>query len=63
MQTSTRTFIDCREFPSERNCSLKISGTPGEVLAVATAHAVADHGHTDTPELRAQLQSALREER
>lgn len=63
MATSVRTYIDCREFPSEKNCSLKISGTPEEVLAAATQHAVASHGHQDGPELREQIRSGLREER
>ncbi len=63
MATSVRSYVDCREFPSENNCSLKISGTTDEVLQVATQHAVASHGHQDTPELREMLRSGLREER
>jgi hypothetical protein len=63
MSTSVRTFVDCREFPSDINCSLKISGTEEEVLAAAVQHAVSAHRHADTPELRAMLRSALREER
>jgi hypothetical protein len=61
--TSTRKSIDCREFPSEKNCSLKISGTEEEVLTVAVQHAVAAHGHPDSPELRDMLRSGLRDER
>jgi len=61
--TSTRKFVDCREYPSEMNCSLKISGTADEVLAVAVQHAVASHGHKDSPELRESLRGALRDER
>ena len=63
MATSVRTFVDCREFPSENNCSLKISGTKEEVLAAAVQHAVSSHGHQDSPELRGMLASGLREER
>ena len=63
MPTSVRTFIDCREFPSEKNCSLKISGTTEEVLDAAAAHAVSAHGHAPGSELHEQLRSALREER
>lgn len=63
MPTSVRTFIDCREFPSDKNCTLKISGTADEVLAAAVQHAVSAHGHADEPELRESLRSALREER
>jgi len=35
-----RKSIDCRDYPSEKNCSLKISGTEEEVLGAATQHAV-----------------------
>ena len=63
MATAVRSYIDCREFPSENNCSLKISGTPDEVLLAASQHAVSSHGHQDTPELREMLKSGLREER
>ena len=62
MATSTRVSIDCREFPSEKNCSLKISGTEDEVLDIAVQHAVASHGHDSGPELRDMLRSALRTE-
>jgi hypothetical protein len=57
-----RKFIDCSEFPSEKNCTLKISGTEDEVLDLAVLHAVSSHGHQDTPEFREQLRSALRDE-
>lgn len=59
---SVRKYVDCREFPSEKNCTLKISGTEEEVLSVAAAHAITSHGHGDTPELREQLRAALRTE-
>ena len=57
-----RKFIDCSEYPSEKNCTLRISGTEDEVLEAATAHAVASHGHEDTPEFREQLAGMLKEE-
>ena len=63
MATTVRSYIDCREFPSEKNCSLKISGTREEVLEAASQHAVSSHGHKNSPELREQLKSALRDER
>jgi len=40
-----RKAIDCRDHPSEKNCSLRISGTEEEVLDAATQHAVRSHGH------------------
>ena len=58
-----RKFIDCREYPSEKNCSLRISGTEDEVLDVAVQHAVAAHGHENSPELREQIRSMLKDER
>jgi len=63
MQTQTRKFIDCREFPSESNCSLTIAGTEAEVLKAATEHAISSHGHTPGPELTEGLRAALREEK
>ena len=58
----TRKVIDCRLFPSDRNCTLAISGTEDEVLVVAVQHAVASHGHQNSPELREKLRSLLRDD-
>ena len=63
MTATARKYIDCREFPSEKNCSLKIAGTEDEVLTTARYHAVTAHGHEDGPELVNNLRGALREER
>jgi len=57
-----RKMIDCRLYPSEKNCSLAISGTEDEVLDAAVLHAVSAHGHQDTPELRGQLRVILKDE-
>jgi predicted small metal-binding protein len=57
-----RKYVDCRDFPSEKNCSLKISGTEEEVLEAAVQHAVSAHGHENTPELREQLRQSLKDE-
>jgi len=57
-----RKYVDCRELPSESDCSLKISGREHEVLAAAVHHAVSSHGHAETPELRAALRAALKDE-
>lgn len=54
-----RKMIDCRKVPSETNCTLTIAGTEDEVLDAAAAHAVARHGHEDTPELRDMLRGGL----
>jgi predicted small metal-binding protein len=62
MPDASRKMIDCRRIPSERNCSITISGTEEEVLNLAVRHAVEEHGHTASPELREKLRSALVDE-
>jgi predicted small metal-binding protein len=57
-----RKSIDCRNYPSEKNCSLRISGTEEEVLDAAVQHAVSAHGHENAPELREQIRSMLKDE-
>jgi len=54
----TRKYIDCREFPSEMNCSVALSAdSENELLEAAVQHAVAVHKHADSPELRSQLKA------
>ena len=57
-----RKSIDCRDYPSEKNCSLKISGKEEEVVNAAVQHAVSTHGHEETPELRERIKSMLKDE-
>ena len=58
----TRKYVDCREFPSEANCSVAISAdSEKELLDVAVQHAVSVHKHKDGPELRTQIRSMIRE--
>jgi predicted small metal-binding protein len=58
-----RKYIDCREYPSEMNCTVSMAAdSDKELLEAAVQHAVAIHGHTDTPELRTQLQGLFKEE-
>jgi hypothetical protein len=57
-----RKVADCRLFPSEKNCSLYLAGTEEEVLTVAVRHAIVEHGHKDTPELRSQIRGILKDE-
>jgi predicted small metal-binding protein len=57
-----RKFIDCREFPSEMNCTIALSAdSEAELLEAAVQHAVAVHGHQDTGELRAQIKGAMKD--
>jgi predicted small metal-binding protein len=44
------------------NCSIAISAdSEGELLEAAVQHAVAVHGHQDTPELRQQLKGIIKD--
>jgi predicted small metal-binding protein len=57
-----RVHIDCREFPSEMNCSLAIvANSEEELLEAAVQHAVAIHKHTDSPEFRTELRKVFKE--
>jgi len=58
-----RKVADCRQFPSEKKCTLTIAGTEEEVLKGAIWHAVESHGHKDTPQLRNQIRAMLQDER
>jgi predicted small metal-binding protein len=58
----TRKYMDCREMPSESNCDLAMAGSEEHLLHAAVGHAVAAHGHEDTPELREQIRQALKDE-
>jgi predicted small metal-binding protein len=58
-----RKYIDCREYPSEMNCTVFISAdSDEELLEAAVQHAVAVHGHIDTPELRQTLREMFKDE-
>ena len=57
-----RKYVDCREFPSEMNCTIAIAAdTEKELMDAAVQHAVAVHGHKDTPEFRKQLRGIIKE--
>ena len=58
----TRKSIDCRDYPSEKGCTLKLSGSEDEVLDAAVEHAVSVHGHENTPEFREKLRGMLKDE-
>ena len=58
----TRKYIDCREFPSEMNCTVAIAADDEqELIEAAVQHAVAVHNHEDTPELRQQMKQLFKE--
>jgi predicted small metal-binding protein len=56
-----RMFVDCRDYPSEMNCTVAISAdTKKELIDAAVQHAVAVHGHHDSPQLREQLAKMIK---
>lgn len=58
----TRKYVDCRGFPSEMNCSVAISAdSEKELIEAAVQHAMAVHGHKDSPELRKQVKQSMKE--
>jgi predicted small metal-binding protein len=59
---NARKSIDCRDYPSEKNCSLKLSGTEEEVLDAAVQHAASVHGHENSPTLRTEIKALLKDE-
>jgi len=57
-----RKHIDCREFPSDINCTLAMSAdSEKELLEAAVQHGVKSHGHQDTPQFRDMLKKILRD--
>jgi predicted small metal-binding protein len=58
----TRKIIDCRDFPNEIGCTLLISGSAKEVLNIAIRHAIEEHGHKDTTELRKQIKAMMKKD-
>ena len=58
----SRKFIDCREIPSESNCTVAISAdSENELLEAAVQHAVTVHKHKDSPELRKMIKSGMKD--
>lgn len=57
-----RKMLDCTRFPSEGECTIRISGEESEVERLAVLHAVDAHGERDTPELRDSLRRAMQPE-
>jgi predicted small metal-binding protein len=57
-----RKYIDCREFPGDIKCSVAIAAdTEDELLEAAVQHAVSTHGYQDTPELRNDIRSGIKD--
>ncbi len=51
-----RYYADCRDYPSEMNCTVAISAdSKEELLEASVQHGISVHGHTDTPEFRENM--------
>jgi predicted small metal-binding protein len=58
----TRKYIDCRDFPSDMHCSVAFAAdNEKELLEVAVQHSVAVHKEKDSPELRTQIRTMMKE--
>ncbi len=62
MQNSPRKVTECRELPTETNCTLSFSGEEEDVLEAAMRHVTTVHGFRNSPELRERLRSLLKDE-
>lgn len=59
----TRSYLDCRETPSNVNCSLRMSAdSEQELLEAAVQHVIAVHQEADSPELRQQIKQHFHQE-
>jgi predicted small metal-binding protein len=57
-----RKYIDCRDVPSEMNCTVAISAdSEDELIDAVVQHVVAVHSHEDTPDLRSMLRQGIKE--
>jgi predicted small metal-binding protein len=58
----TRKYVDCREIPSDINCTVGIAAdSEEELLEAAVQHAVAVHSDEDTPELRQAVRDSMKD--
>lgn len=57
-----RKYIDCRDVPSDMNCTVAIAAdSEDELVEAAVQHAVAVHSHEDSDELRSMIRQGLKE--
>ncbi len=60
---SNRRMEECRLFLPKGPFDIAASASEEELLNIAVQYAVDSHGHWDTPALREELRSMLREKR
>ncbi len=62
LKKGTWVVANCGKFPSEKNCQLVIMAPQSQradLVEAAATHAVASHGHENTPQLRKELNEFL----
>lgn len=58
----SRYYIDCRDMPDEKHCSVAIAAnSKEELLEAAIQHGTAVHGYKDTPDFRKEIVGAFKE--
>ena len=57
-----RYCVDCREYPSEKNCDMIMCGGEEHLIDAAVTHAVTAHGHEDTPKRREWTRQSMKPE-
>ena len=58
----TRFYIDCRDYPGEKKCSVALAAdTKEELLDVVVQHGTHVHGYEDTPEFREKIVTEFKE--
>jgi predicted small metal-binding protein len=56
-----RMMIDCRDMPSDSDCTLAIAGDDvDDLLDAAVLHATTKHGHENTADLRDAIRGGLK---
>ncbi len=57
-----RYYIDCRDYPSDKNCSVALSAdSKEELLEAVIEHGTKVHGYEDSADFREQMISAFKE--
>ncbi len=57
-----RYYIDCRDYPSDINCSVALSAdSKEELLEAVIQHGTKVHGYEDSPDFREQMMQAFKE--
>jgi predicted small metal-binding protein len=58
----SRYFIDCRDYPSDKKCSVALSAnSKEELLDAVIQHGTTVHNYEDTPEFRQNIVKEFKE--